>query len=267
MAGYRVQRADFSEATAIRTLRYPRRMPGLLLKYALLVLGVGCASAQTCPKWSETGPSAPSEIRTLEGQLVFHDGIRGWFELKLDNPQCGQASIQLVRGERAWTSLEVLRGCTVSSQGPIDFSTTGYYSLSMYQDVRTIESVGKCERQSPFPSYSKARPDRTIRAYRVDMHVNYEPGDHPVAFRVTAGGKELQPWQAYANYMLTGGFVLYGLCGDGFVVDKVFGTSEARPGHFVEPRISGDMAMFDPESAAAAGKRDLGLGYTCVRGH
>jgi hypothetical protein len=97
------------------------------------------------------------------------------------------------------------------------------------------------------------------------MHVNYAPGDHPVLFRVTSGGKELQPWRAYASYMLTGGFVLYGLCGDGFVVDKVFGTPQASPSHFTESRELGDMAMFDPESAAASGKTDLHLEYTCVR--
>jgi hypothetical protein len=135
----------------------------------------------------------------------------------------------------------------------------------MYQDVQSIESIGKCERQLSFPDYSKAKPDKTIRTYRVDMHVNYEPGDHPVVFRITSAGRELQPWQAYASYYLTGGFVLYGHCGDGFVVDKVFGTPEAHPGHFDNPRSSADMAMFDPESAAATGKKDLQLGYTCLR--
>jgi hypothetical protein len=193
------------------------------------------------------------------------EGIRRWFELKLDEPQCGQASIQLVQRERAGTQVEVLRGCRVRSRGAIGLSPTGYYSLGMYQDVRAVELVGKCEQQPPLPVYSKAKPDKAIRAYRVDMLENYEPGDHPVVFRVTGAGKELRPWQAYASYQLTGGFVLYGLCGDGFVVDKVFGTTEAHPGHFDDPRSSGDMAMFDPESAAAAGKRDLQLGYTCLR--
>jgi hypothetical protein len=201
----------------------------------------------------------------LEGQLVFHDGIRKWFELRLGEPQCGQASVQLVRGERTWTPLAVLRGCRVRSRGTLDFSSTGYYSLDMFQDVQSIESVGKCEKQSTFPDYSNTKPDKAIRAYRVDMEVTYKPGDHPIDFRVTSAGKELRPWQAYARYDLTGGFVLYGHCGEGFVVDNVFGTPEAHPGHFDDPRSPGDMAMFDPESAAAAGKKVLQLGYTCVR--
>jgi len=135
----------------------------------------------------------------------------------------------------------------------------------MFQNVEAIQSVGDCKRQPPLPNSSAARPAKAIRAYRVDMHVNYEPGDHPVEFHVTAAGKELRPSHAYASYFLTGGFVLYGLCGDGFVVDTVFGTPEAHPSHFVGPRSPGDMAMFDPESAASVGKKDMQLGYTCVR--
>ncbi len=200
----------------------------------------------------------------LVGRLIFHDGIRKWFELKLDEPQCGQTSVQLIRVERDWTPLEVLRGCRVRSKGALDFSPTGYYSLDTYQSVDQIEPVGTCARQSLFPDYSKAKPNKSIRGYRVDMYVNYRPGDHPIIFRASSAGRTLRPWQAYASYFLTGGFVLYGHCGEGFVVDKVFGTPEANPSHF-EPRTSGDMAAFDPESAAAAGKKDLHLGYTCVR--
>jgi hypothetical protein len=65
--------------------------------------------------------------------------------------------------------------------------------------------------------------------------------------------------------MLTGGFVLYGHCAEDFVLDKVFGTAQAKPSHFDEPRTPDDMAAFDPESAAASGKKNLHLGYTCVR--
>jgi len=126
-------------------------------------------------------------------------------------------------------------------------------------------SVGACEKQLPFSDYADARPDETVLQYRVDMDANYEPGDHPIIFRVSSVGKELQPWQAYASYTLTGGFVLYGHCGENFVVDKVFGTSQAKPSHFEEPRTPDDMAAFDPESAAAFGIKDLHLGYTCVR--
>ncbi len=219
------------------------------------------ALAQECPQTNPTGPTVASEVWMLVGRLIFHDGIRKWFELKLDQPQCGQPSIQLVRIERDWTPLEVFRGCRVRSKGTVDFSGTGYYSLDTYQSVDQIEPVGTCARQSPFPDYSKAKPNKLIRGYRVDMYVNYSPGDHPIIFRVSSAGRTLRPWQAYASYSLTGGFVLYGHCAEGFAVDKVYGTREATLSHFDgEPQ-----AAFDPENAAAAGKKDLHLGYTCVR--
>lgn len=230
---------------------------------------VGCtaasALAQQCPQESATGPTTASEVRALEGRLIFRNGIRKWFELKLDQPQCKQNSIQLIARGDDWTAIEVLRGCRVRSKGVIDFSPTGYYSLDTYQAVDQIEPVGECARQPPLPDYPKEKPDKSIRAYRVDMHVRYDSGDHPIIFHVSSAGKSLRPWQAYANYSLTGGFVLYGECGEGFVVDKVFGTPQAKPSHFEEPRTPGDRAMFDPESAAASGKKDLHLGYTCVR--
>jgi hypothetical protein len=221
---------------------------------------------QGCPQASETGPHSPSEVRILEGRLVFHDAIREWFELKLDTPQCGQASIELVRvslDDRR--PLEILRGCRVRSSGTIGFSGTGYYSLEMNQDVVEIGPVGTCDTQLPLPDYADAKPEPTVGKYRVDMQVDYEPGDHPIIFRVSNAGKNLQPWQAYASYTLTGGFVLYGHCAEGFVVDKVFGTAQAKPSHFDEPRSSDDTASFDPESAAASCKKNLHVGYTCVR--
>jgi hypothetical protein len=136
---------------------------------ALVICMVVPASGQVCPKPSETGPSVKSEARTLEGQLIFHDDIRKWFELKLDQPQCGQTSIQLVRGGGSWTPhdgapIEVLRGCRVRSRGALGFSPTGYYSLDISQSVEEIQPVGICERKLPFPADSSATPDKTIRA-------------------------------------------------------------------------------------------------------
>jgi len=221
--------------------------------------------SQPCPQANPAGPPVASEVLTLEGQLVFHDGIRQWFELKLDRPQCEQSSTELVRGDKDWKPLEILRGCRVKSRGEMAISGTGYYSLETYQFVDEITPVGNCARQLPFPDYSKDEPAPAIRRYRVTMQLDYEPGDHPIIFHVSSGGKKLQPWQAYASYDLTGGFVLYGHCGRGFVVYKVFGPPQANPGHFDEPRTSSDMAMFDPETAASSGVKSLNLRYTCVR--
>ena len=117
-------------------------------------------------------------------------------------------------------------------------------------------------RKPPFPDFSTVKPDSAIREYRVEKHLN---GNQPIHFRVSQSGKALRPWQAYASYLLTGGFLLYGLCADGFVVDKVFGTPEANPAHFEETRSPTDMAMFDLDRAAGLGRKDPDLGFTCVR--
>jgi hypothetical protein len=235
------------------------------LVFASFICVASRAFGQECPVESSTGPSTPSKVRTLEGQLTFHNNIRGWFELQLDKPQCGNDSIELVSFEEKHRTFEQFRGCRIRSTGTIDFSHTGYYSADVFQDVAKVEPVGKCVMQPPFPDYSSAKPDKKVRAYTVDMHVDYRPGDHPVEFRVQSAGRELQPWQAYASYLFTGGFVLYGYCAEGFVIDKVYGTSAARPTHFDEPRTPQDAADFDPESAAAAGKKDMHFGYTCIR--
>jgi len=161
----------------------------------------------------------------------------------------------------------MLRDCRVKSTGAIDLSPTGYYSLETSQFVQEIQSVGTCARKPLFPDYSGAKLDKAIHAFRVDMRIDHQSEDHPIFVHVSSAGKELRPWQAYASYFLTGGFVLYGYCAKGFEVERVFGTPQASPQHFEEPHSPGDAAMFDPESAASSGIKDLHLGYTCVRKH
>jgi hypothetical protein len=232
----------------------------------LVFLGLSAlpAHGQQCPKGNPSGPSTASEVRTLEGRLVYHNGIRQWFELKLDKPECGQVSVELVRTDGKQTTMEVLRGCRVRTRGILDDSPTGYYSLDVFQDVSQIEATGNCLPKPPFPNYSSASPDKTIREYRVEMDIS-DDENRTFVFHVTSGGKELTPWQAYASYFLTGGFVLYGDCGAGFVVDRVFGTPEADPSHFTGARDPSDHAMFFPEYSREKGIHPLHLGYTCVR--
>ena len=241
------------------------RVVACSLALLLIICGATAASAQQCPRSSAT--DSASRTQTLKGRLIYHDGIRQWFELKLDKPKCGKQSVQLTAPENGWKSLQSFRGCRVASLGQIDFSPTGYYSLDLYQYVTKVRPVGACVRKPLLPDNSKAKPDVHVRSYTVHMYVDYRPGDHPIRFHVSSAGRQLRPANAYADYVLTGGYVLYGECGHGFQVDKVFGTAAARPSHFLERGESGDMAMFDPEGAAESGKRILRLGYTCIRSH
>jgi len=231
-------------------LCYKQSVSGYLFAIVLALSSTPSLFAQ-CPSMG-----TETEVRTLQGRLIFHDGIEEWFELKLDQPQCGESSIELF--EQDSNSLAILRGCRIKSQGALIFSARG----NIRQLVEQIEAIGRCAHKAPFPDFSHVKPDSAIREYRVEMHLN---GSHPIHFRVSQAGKTLRPWQAYASYFLTGGFLLYGLCADGFVVDKVFGTPEANPAHFEEARSPTDMAMFDLDRAAGLGRKDPDLGFTCVR--
>jgi hypothetical protein len=249
------------------TMRSPA---GLIAVASLLFVFADLhARGQQCPKENPDGPSQPSEARTLEGQLIYHDGIRKWFELKLVRRECGQESVQLLQGGGAWVpgypaSLETLRGCRVRTKGVLAPPSTGYYTLDLYQNVDDVEPIGECTKQPPLPDFSKAKPDKSIRSYRVKIIIDYEQADHPIFFRVTSGGKDLQPWQAYARYWLTGGYVLYGYCAEDFIVDRVFGDSEATPQHFEERGSPNDAAMFGPDDTTRIIKKKLKLGNTCI---
>jgi len=142
------------------------------------------------------------------------------------------------------------------------FRFTGYLSLDVRQSVEQIESVGKCVRRAPFPNFSGVKPDKSVHEYLVEMHVN---GSRPIVFSVSESGRSLRPWQVYASYFLTGGYTLYGMCGDGFVVDKISEAPEVNLQHFDEAHSTNDMAAFDLDKAARFGKKDLHLRYTCLR--
>ena len=239
-----------------------------LLPLFLGSLTAGIALGQQRSQSTVKEPEISSQAETLNGQLVFHDGLRKWFELKLDQAQSGQGSIQLVPEGGAWRPMQALRGCRVRSKGPVFSSPIGdpYYSLDTTQSVQHIEPTETCTLKPPIRSSGNGTvPDKNVHAYRVDMHVNSSPGDHPVIFSVTSAGNELQPWQAWARYELTHGFALHGLCDGGFVVDQVFGTLQATPSHLIVPQDSQDIAVFDLRAAAMSGKTDLHLGYSCVR--
>ncbi len=151
----------------------------------------------------------------LEGRLIFHDGIRQWFELKLDQPQCGRASIQLVRGNLDPKPLEVLRGCRIKSQGVLRFRATGYILLDVFQNVEQIESVGKCVRHAPFPDFSswRIKPDKLLAVRDISgskCSINSaSPWRSSDRLYRLGGGPFSRAMASYASYFLTGGFILW----------------------------------------------------------
>ena len=224
--------------------------------FVVLFVDVYC-SAQNCPRANPVGTSTAFSVLVLTGRLVFHNDLRQWFELRLSNPVCGQKSIELVTGDKGWTALQVLRGCVVKSYGPIDIPGTGYYSLDLFQNSRKLTSVRSCIRLPPFPDYTKRRPEAYLRKYHVMMRLHYQT-DGPLEVNVASGNRQLRPWQVYASYFLTGGFVYYAYCGKSFVAENPRGAAEGKPW------VLDGYIAFDPESVPK-GIDPIFLEYDCRR--
>ena len=223
------------------------------------------AHSQACPRENPNGPNIESGPVTISGTVVYHNEIRQWLELHPTSPVCGNDSIQLLDGTNGPGRSDPLRGCKIVAEGTLGIPMTGYYSSDLYLSVTKITPEGDCVRQAPFPDFSRSRPAKWVRNYRVEMRLDYSARGGLIAFTIFSEGHRLTPWQAYASYDLTGSYVLYGHCAEGYVVSRVFGTPQAHAAHFDEPGTPDDMAMFDPESAAAKHITKLTLGYICRR--
>lgn len=89
---------------------------------------LGIALGQQTTQATVKTPEIPSQVETLSGQLVYHDVLRKWYELKLDRAESGQSSIQLVYAGQVWKQIQALRGCRIRSRGLIFPSPTGPYT-------------------------------------------------------------------------------------------------------------------------------------------
>ncbi|UPG96506.1 hypothetical protein [Luteibacter aegosomatissinici] len=237
----------------------------LVTAQAVFALPAYAGHARACPVWRDAGEGSESAPRWIEGRMIVHDSIRGSIELPQKAPVCGEASIRLVVFGAGGPDVDSYAGCRVRTFGSLQYSSIGNIEMDMYQDVRKVEAIGACKRTPPAPDYSHVEPRSDVHDYEVSMDVDYTEGDHPVVFHASVRGQALEPVQVYASYDFTSDYVLYGHCGKGFVIDKVSGTPEARPMHFDTPRTRLDMAAYDPETAAAAGKWQLHLMYSCTR--
>lgn len=109
-----------------------------------------------------------------------------------------------------------------------DFLAPVITPLPIYMNVEKKTVEGPCSLKPKVPTYWNAKPQRGIRRYRVAMSIHYR-GDGGVTARVTSAGRELRPWQAYASYMLTGGYVFYGYCAKGYSMTRMQGPPVAKP--------------------------------------
>jgi hypothetical protein len=147
----------------------------------------------------------------------------------------------------------------VTVHGPLGIPGTGYYSAELYQNADKIEPAQDCVLKPHLPDYSKAKPAPSVRTYRVSMRIDYQARGGHIVVTAQSGGKTLTPWQAYASYWLTGGYVFYALCAEGFDLTHFTGTPEMKP-WLVDNHIA-----TDPEGAAQKNVTHLRLDYTCRR--
>ena len=95
----------------------------------------------------------------------------------------------------------------VTVSGALGLPETGYYSAEIYQQADSVKAADDCVRQPAFPDYSKAKPDRNVRSYQVKMWFHNTPPEGPVHATIVSGQRQMQPWNVYASYFLTGEFV------------------------------------------------------------
>jgi len=194
-------------------------MPILAVFVAFLL--VGCARAESCP--THTGEASEESI--LHGRLLYHDDLRQWLGVKLDQVACGQREIQLVFADSgALRKAKALRGCAVTVNGKLYESPTGYYSAPLAMSDARLSPDPSCHPSPVDPDLSIVSIPQDVRTYNVSITIDYHGKGH-VQVRVWRDQKKqipLNPWQAYAHYLLTGGqdFIWFG-CRAGFRLSRV----------------------------------------------
>jgi hypothetical protein len=191
------------------------------------------ASAQNCPVRDKRGPGEASAPSTLQGILVVHDDLRQWLGLRLEQPACGEAEIQLVFSDaKALRNAESFRGCSVSATGKLFDVPTGYYSAEIAVSDPSLQPDSSCHPLPVGPDPNAAPIPASLRSFRASITVDYRGKGH-IEVRVwqSANKEVLQPWQSFVYYFLTGGRdVLWFGCHEGFSIDGKAQTPKSPDG-------------------------------------
>jgi hypothetical protein len=214
-----------------------------LLGPLLLLCAAGTAVAQACPPKHPLGWREAPDTSILRGTLIHHDELRTWLGLKLDKPACGQTEMELVFGDSmAWRRADSLRGCLIGAVGKLYYSPTGYYSADMALSNARLKPDTSCH---PLPV--KRDPSTMailpgVSVYRVSITVDYRGKGH-VAVRVwnAKNSRLIRPWEAYADYRLTGrGDGIWLQCRESFVLQDPAQSPPSDVGIFQdEPDLTG----------------------------
>jgi len=187
------------------------------LLFLLALVGTACA-AQSCP--TDVAPDKEPPPSTLRGTIHQYRQLRDWIGLDLDTPACGEKTIQLiflkpVAAERATG----FGGCSARVTGAIYESPTGYYSANLAISDPVIDLSPDCHpKPVPAPQTPPQAPSDLL-SYSYSVVVNI-PGNVPItgrAWRTDGKHGALEPWSAYADVTLTGGYFTWANCRRGFV--------------------------------------------------
>lgn len=191
------------------------------------------ANAQGCPVRDDRGPAEASVASTLHGTILFHDELRQWLGLKLDQATCGQFEVQLVFSDTdAWRNAETLHGCSVTATGKLFDSPTGYYSAEVAISDPALKPDQSCHPSSIKADQPNAPPPVGLKSFRASITVDYRGKGH-VDVRVWQSGTKalLQPSKSFVRYHLTGGQdVLWFGCREGFGVRRITQTPKSPHG-------------------------------------
>ncbi|MBT9331276.1 hypothetical protein [Paracidobacterium acidisoli] len=182
----------------------------------LLLVAAMRLPAQSCP--SQNNDAAAPGTSTLNGVIRVHHELRDWIAVELTQPACGEKSIQLTFDTASASEHAAsLDGCHATVRGSIDSSPTGYYSANLFIANAAIRPAAGC-RPKPVRAKPPAAAPSNLRSYQVSVTIDIAK-NAPLQGRAwrTDGQKDaLTPWQSYGKTSLTGGYVLYVGCREGF---------------------------------------------------
>jgi hypothetical protein len=181
----------------------------------LFLISVARLPAQSFPAQDSTNREP---LSTLSGTLHVYHQLREWTGVELSRPARGEKIIQLIFLKPALQQqADSLDGCNVRVTGSLYESPTGYYSANLAISDPTIDPSADCH---PKPKQTQRVPldPADLRSYKFTVVVNI-PTNVPMtghAWRTDGKTGTLEPWSAYADLTLTGGFYLWADCRKGF---------------------------------------------------
>jgi hypothetical protein len=199
---------------------------------AFLLLAATVAYAQSCPQDNDDDLNVGAAASTLHGTIILHHQLRTWLGLKLDQPVCDEAEIELTfHDSTRWRQAESLRDCRVSATGEIFDGLTGYYSTFHAIHDALIHPDQPCHPHPISPDPAKLAVPESLWSYRVSIKIDTRGNGHTdVRVHKSFHRKVSGPWLVYVSYWLNGaGDLVWVGCADNFTAPNI----SAAPGSAV----------------------------------